>query len=85
MSDEVRQEEPRIVSAVVGPKISYMDALLGNLPKVTVTFDNGEEKMLFKYFPDEISFSEPELIGLTESEAKELKYKKDQRYLKSGM
>jgi len=32
--------------------------------QVKVQFNNGEEKTLFEFYPDEISFSENEFIGL---------------------
>ena len=52
-------------------------------PKVKVQFDNGEEKTLFEFFPDEISFSEKEFIGLTEEAAHRLRFDKDKMYLQS--
>jgi len=53
------------------------------MPKVFVTLENGEEKELFEYYPDELSFTPAEFIGLTTDEAHELKYKKDVAYLQS--
>ena len=50
---------------------------------VYATFTDGSEKMLFKYFPDELSFSEDEFLGLTEDEAHDLFHKKDIEYLRS--
>lgn len=50
---------------------------------VYATFEDGSEKMLFKYFPDELYFSEDEFLGLTEDEAHELFHKKDIEYLRS--
>lgn len=52
------------------------------LPKVTVTFEDGSEKMLFDYYPDEIYFSQDEFIGLTEKQAYDLRSKKDIDYLR---
>ena len=52
-------------------------------PKVKVQFDNGEEKTLFEFYPDEISFSENELIGLTEEAAHRLRFEKDKKYIQS--
>ena len=51
------------------------------MPEVIVRFKNGVEKKLFSYYPDEISFTENEFIGLTEAQARELKQKKDISYL----
>jgi len=40
-------------------------------------------KTLFSFYPDEISFTESEFVGLTEDEAGKLKYKKDVEYLRN--
>lgn len=53
------------------------------MPKVIATFDNGERKELFEFYPDEISFGEGELVGLTEAEARALRHAKDVAYLRS--
>ena len=52
---------------------------------VTVKGESGEDKehYLFTYYPDELSFTEKEFIGLNISDAKALKFKKDVQYLKS--
>ena len=73
-------EELKIVSARITamPK-SFFD----DMPKVYVTLENSIEEFLFDYYPDEISFRPQEFVGLTISEAKTLKYKKDIAYLKS--
>ena len=52
-------------------------------PKVTATFDDGTTKELFSFFPDEFTFDEGELVGLTEAEARELYREKDLAYLRS--
>ena len=57
--------------------------LFDAMPKVTVTFDDETEKVLFDYYPDEITFVESELLGLTEDEAHALRHKKDVEYLQS--
>lgn len=56
---------------------------LDPMPKVIVTFEDNSEKELFEYYPDEISFSSSEFIGLTEEEGRHLKFKKDKQYLQS--
>jgi hypothetical protein len=72
--------QKKIVAATIGP----MPTGRGDpMPTVTVTFEDGEVTELFSYYPDEISFAESELVGLTEHEARDLKYKKDLAYLKS--
>jgi len=53
------------------------------MPKVKVEFEDGSKETLFEFYPDEISFSESEFIGLTEEEARNLKFKKDKNYLQS--
>jgi hypothetical protein len=72
---------PRIVSATIS---KMPDAVSDPLPQVTATFDDDSVKVLFTYFPDEISFLPSEFVGLTEEEAKALKAKKDVRYLTGG-
>ncbi len=57
--------------------------LFAPMPKVYVTLENGEQEFLFEYYPDEISFTQEEFIGLTVKEAHALKTKKDLEYLKS--
>ena len=42
-----------------------------------------EERKLFNYFHDEISFTANELVGLTVDEAEQLRHKKDVAYLQS--
>jgi hypothetical protein len=53
------------------------------MPEAWATFENGEEKRLFSYYPDEISFAPQEFVGLTEAEAIHLKFTKDRDYLRS--
>lgn len=72
---------PTIVRATISP---IPEEVWDALPVVTATFSDGSVKELFSYFPDEISFLPSELVGLTESEARELKAKKDSIYLKGG-
>ena len=54
-----------------------------NMPKVTVTFEDGSKKELFTFYPDELSFSEAEFVGLTETEAYALRHRKDVAYLRA--
>ena len=53
------------------------------LPKVMVTLDNNTEQCVFEYYPDEISFTPNEFIGLTLDECRHLKFVKDKKYLTS--
>jgi len=75
---------PRIVqieiSSIPRPKpIGLFDPV----PLVTATFDDGSRKELFSFYPDEIRFDEGELIGLTETEAHEVRRQKDLAYLRT--
>ena len=71
----------KIVSAKVGPFPKSMFDLV--MPKVTVKFEDGTEKVLFSFYPDELSFSPEEFVGLTEREARELRRRRDVAYLRS--
>jgi len=53
------------------------------MPRITVTLDDGSTQELFEYYPDELSFTEQEFIGLTLEEARHLKFVKDKQYLQS--
>jgi len=57
--------------------------LFDPLPRVYVTTEDGVEHFLYQYYPDEISFTESELMGLTLEECGQLYTKKDINYLKS--
>ena len=78
--------EARIVAASIGPMPRPMSDPAGDfdsMPTVTVTFDNGQIKELFSFYPDELSFTESEFTGLTEKEAHALFVQKDIEYLQS--
>ena len=69
---------------IVAAEISAMPkSLFDPMPIVTVTFEDGSRKDLFSYYPDEIQFTSKEFIGLTEEEAKHLKFQKDIQFLRS--
>lgn len=72
--------KPRITECKIGP---YPENFYDPMPEVRVTLDNGAEKVLFEFYPDELSFRPTEFIGLTEQEAVELKVRKDTAYLRS--
>lgn len=72
--------EPKITHCRITP---LPKDILDPMPKVYVRYDTEEEHLLFEFYPDEISFSENEFIGLTESEARALKFKKDKQFLQS--
>lgn len=58
-------------------------SLFDPIPRVYVTTEDGVEHFLYSYYPDEISFTESELIGLTLEECGQLYTKKDINYLRS--
>jgi len=70
----------KIVGARIttNPASSFMP-----LPVVHITLEDGTEKELFSFYPDEIHFEPGEFLGLTEQEAHHLKYEKDLAYLRS--
>jgi hypothetical protein len=58
-------------------------SLFDPMPQVYVTMEDNTEQFLFEYYPDEISFTANEFIGLTIGECRHLKFKKDKNYLLS--
>ena len=76
--------EPVIVKCSIGTYPRQMpEGMFDPMPKVKVKFDNGEEKELFQFYPDEISFSEEEFLGMTEESARKLKCEKDKIFIQS--
>jgi hypothetical protein len=68
---------------ITAARITALPKSFGDpMPVVYVTV-GGEEQRLFDYYPDEISFTAGEFVGLTVEEAVGLKFKKDKRYLQS--
>lgn len=62
----------------------YPKTIMDPTPKVMVRYeDEQDEIFLLDFYPDEINFQPEEFIGLTEEEAKQLKFKKDKEYLQS--
>jgi hypothetical protein len=72
--------ERTITACKIGP---YPKSFFDPMPKVAVTYDDGKEEKLFSFYPDELSFSESEFIGLTRDQAFALRHKKDVNYLRS--
>ena len=80
----MKRPEPIIVKCEIGPYPRPMpEGMFDPMPEVRVFFDNGDEKILFDFFPDEISFNENEFIGLTEEAAIRLRTEKDIKFLQS--
>lgn len=70
----------KIKSASISPQPkSFFDPM----PKVSVVYEDDSTEELFEYYPDEISFSASEFVGLTRAEAVNLKFKKDKNFLQS--
>jgi hypothetical protein len=69
---------------IISARITAMPkSLFDPMPQVYVTLEDGTEQFLYEYYPDEISFSPSEFVGLTIDEAKHLKFIKDRNYLQS--
>ena len=76
--------EPTIVKCTIGPYPRPMPLGMNDqMPSVRVVLSNGQEHTLFEFYPDEISFTESEFIGLTVESAKQLKFEKDIQYIQS--
>lgn len=58
-------------------------SFLDPMPEVYITLADGVEQLLFDYYPDELSFSPSNFVGLTLEQAHNLKHKKDVAYLRS--
>lgn len=71
---------PTIVSCKIGP---YPKRMFDPMPAVNVVLSDDTEEELFEFYPDELSFTEAEFIGLTVDEAYELRRRKDVAYLRS--
>jgi hypothetical protein len=75
-----RDLSPKITAA----RITDLPKHLGDpLPEVWATFDDGTEKMLFSYYPDELSFEAKDFIALTEEEGRLFKFGRDRAFLQS--
>jgi hypothetical protein len=69
---------------IVSARITDLPRDLGDpLPEVWATFEDGNEEMLFEFYPDEISLRPEDLLGLTAEEARLFKFGRDRNYLQS--
>ena len=69
---------------IISARITAMPkSLFDPMPQVYITLENGVEEFLYDYYPDEISFTPSEFVGLTKDEARHLKFVKDKRFLQS--
>ena len=74
----------KITAAKIGPMPRPMPAgLLDPSPFAMVTFEDGTHERLFTFYPDEITFTENDLVGLTRDQALQLYHKRNVEYLKS--
>lgn len=83
----LKEAEPKVVvvsDTITSARITALPKkMFDPMPEVWVRFgEGGPEEKLFDYFPDEISFSPEEFVGLTRQQAAQLKYQKDLAYLK---
>ena len=67
---------------IIGARITPLPKSLSDpMPEVFVTLEDDSEHWLFTYYPDEISFSPDDFIGLTLDEAHALKFHRDRDFL----
>ena len=80
----MKTSEPIIIECKIGPYPRPLESgSFDPMPQVKVKFNTGEEKVIFVFYPDEISFKESEFIGLTEESARRMKFEKDKTYIQS--
>ena len=71
--------EPKITECRIDCSADIFD-----IPNVHVKYENDTDfTLLFDYYPDEISFTPDEFLGLTTKEARTLKFTKDKAYIQS--
>ena len=69
---------------IVDARITALPKTLSDpIPEVIVETEEGEEIVLFAYYPDEIAFRAEEFVGKTLAEARELKVRRDTEFLQS--
>ena len=72
------------MKVITEARITPAGSIFDGPPAVMVKYDESEEEVkLFDFYPDEISFSSEEFIGLTRAEAINLKFKKDKAFIQS--
>ena len=65
------------------PKITkLLRSVLNGECSLSAIFDDGSQKLLFSFFVDELAFSDADLIGKTEAEARQLRQQRDMDHLK---
>jgi hypothetical protein len=73
----------KILTVKLKKERPFPEAPFHRIAVEVTTTDNPEKQTIFTYYPDEISFTQNELIGLTISEAQQLKMQKDIEYLQT--
>jgi hypothetical protein len=72
---------------ITAARLQSVPDLLPGVPSgqiaVTATLEDGTEAELFRYYTDELSFTQAEFTGLTVQEALDLFTRKDIEYLQS--
>ena len=69
---------------IVSARITDLPKKIGDpLPEVWAIFQDGTDKKLFTFYPDEISFQAQDFVGLTEEEASLFKFGRDRAYLRA--
>ena len=82
MDTEELRKDRKITKAEIGPMPKSIFSC--PMPSVKVWYEDGTgPDELFTFYPDEIMFTQAEIIGLTSQEVQELKKKKDVAYLRS--
>jgi hypothetical protein len=75
---------PTILSASISAMPRAMPkGMFDPMPKVSVKLSDGQELELFQFYPDEVTFTVEEFVGLTVQEARNLHRRKDTAYLRS--
>ena len=83
-SSTAKSKDPQIVSVTISPLPRPMpEGMSDPMPTVMASLADGTLKRLFTYYPDEVSFTADEFVGLTVVEAIALFHRKDIAYLQS--
>lgn len=83
MSGASERMDPAMrTNLIVSARITPLPQRLGDpLPEVWVTREDGSEVMAFDYYPDELTFSGDEFVGLTLEECRLFKFGRDRAFL----
>lgn len=71
-----------IRSAAIGPMPRPMPEGMGDeMPKVTVTYEDGTTEDIFSFYPDEVRYVPADFIGKTRQQAQELRFRREKEAL----